>query len=546
MFYSKNPYFQKGEKFSSSKYGIYLVTRLTGYTIQQVKDLIDRSSNATTTNRTNVGTFVLDVDPSKDNNLGYKPMNDYMRTASKTLKARGYNVILDQTSTFLTNEKNVLGYYSWGSNDCCDLNHGIPGNTYVNGAIGGTAVSSSARSFTVGTVYGQSLSADLIKEGISGMSGSVNEPYVPGLMHPDVLFDRYTDGYNLADSYGMATPSLSWKEAVVGDPKMIIVPFLSFDISSPVDNIILTSTTPAFTWSVPTSYNGISKYQLYVDGVLAKDNITSNSTTLSSPLSVGSHTWYVRAVDTQNKIATSTSTYTLNVIPNYVQGNTFYVDNVLGNDNNAGSQTNPWKTVTKAAKTAQAGNTVIIMKNAGVPYRGNLTPLNSGNLTDGNIIFKGQSSSSKPEIWGSDDVSQSTVGGWTMHTGGATNTYQKSFATSTNVVAVGPSISNLTKKIKGNSINALNAGKWYWASSVLYYRLALGESISTLHIEAGDRNYGVGDAVSSKITYKNLIVKYANTFSKNPNLVFPIGDNIASPSSDFRWTDAMFKQFIRG
>ena len=47
----------------------------------------------------------------------------------------------------------------------------------------------------------------------------------------------------------------------------------SFDISSPADNII-TSTTPTFTWESADSYFNISKYQLFIDGVLDTDNIS--------------------------------------------------------------------------------------------------------------------------------------------------------------------------------------------------------------------------------------------------------------------------------
>jgi len=37
-----------------------------------------------------------------------------------------------------------------------------------------------------------------------------------------VLFDRYTNGYNLAESYYMASRSLSWMDVVVGDPKTTV------------------------------------------------------------------------------------------------------------------------------------------------------------------------------------------------------------------------------------------------------------------------------------------------------------------------------------
>ena len=37
-----------------------------------------------------------------------------------------------------------------------------------------------------------------------------------------VLFDRYTSNYNLAESFYMASRSLSWMDVVIGDPKASI------------------------------------------------------------------------------------------------------------------------------------------------------------------------------------------------------------------------------------------------------------------------------------------------------------------------------------
>ncbi|HQU07636.1 MAG TPA: TIGR03790 family protein, partial [Candidatus Paceibacterota bacterium] len=154
-----NPYFYNSYAnqgpFSSTKYGFYLVTRLTGYTIPDVEHMIDHSGNATTTTQ---GTFVLDSNPTKTGAYAY--INNSIINAAAPLQAAGFNVNLDQTTTYLTYQKNVLGYYSWGSNDdYATTTNSIPHNTYVNGAIGDTAVSSSGRTFTWPPIYGQSLIA---------------------------------------------------------------------------------------------------------------------------------------------------------------------------------------------------------------------------------------------------------------------------------------------------------------------------------------------------------------------------------------------------
>ncbi len=497
-------YYNTNTQFSNTSYGNYLATRLTGYTIQQVEDLIDRSTIATTIDS---GIFVLDVDTNRDNPT-YQNVNDWMRTAGPLLSAKGYSVTLDETTTYLTNQTNVLGYYSWGSNDCCDVNNGIPGNTYVNGAIGETAVSTSARSFAYPPTYGQSLVADWIAEGISGMSGYVYEPYTTALAHADILFDRYTSGYTLADSFGMASYALSWQQVVVGDPKTIIVKRpLPFSLSSPTDNDITSSVSPTFSWSAATSYNTISKYQLFIDGALHTDDIAGISTIPSSDLSSGTHTWHIKAFDTQNATTTSTETHTLNIIPGYSAGShTFYVNNVAGDDAGPGSQASPYATIGKATALATAGDTITIIKNNNQPYRKTVTPTNAG-TSDARIIIQGVDENSKPEIWGSDDVS----GGWSAYGGGNPDTFQKTVPTEPKVVAAGSSITNLQNKTLGISQDVLSEGEWFWATSTLYYRPTVSENIATLHIESGARASSISSTAQRYITFKNMNARFANT-----------------------------------
>ncbi|HEC30539.1 MAG TPA: hypothetical protein ENI66_00805, partial [Candidatus Yonathbacteria bacterium] len=187
----------------------------------------------------------------------------------------------------------------------------------------------------------------------------------------------------------------------------------SFDISSPADNAIAT-TSPTFTWETADSFFDISKYQLFVDGSLDTDNIASTtlSASPSTTLSEGAHTWYVKAINGSSNATSSVSIRTINMVSSYIPSYTWYVDNVLGNDSNKGSSALPWSTISKASVTAQPGNTVVVIKNDGSPYREVIAPV-SGNTTDGNIVFRGVDVNSKPEIWGSDNVAQSVVGGWT-------------------------------------------------------------------------------------------------------------------------------------
>ena len=101
------------ESFSRSKYGFSLVTRLTGYSVDTALGLIDKA-NSSLGQR---GQFVLDLATNR-NGSGYKYWNDDLYAANTSLNGSlGLPVTFNQNSTFLTNQSNVIGYASWGSND---------------------------------------------------------------------------------------------------------------------------------------------------------------------------------------------------------------------------------------------------------------------------------------------------------------------------------------------------------------------------------------------------------------------------------------------
>jgi uncharacterized protein (TIGR03790 family) len=216
-----SPYYYQSAPFSRSQYGIYLVTRLDAYTLDQVFQMIDRSGPATRVSR--ASQFVLDEDPSWNATL--PSLNNNLKTTRSALENKGETVCFDSTGVFLTNRTNVIGYASWGSNDdsaSAYSQYAIPHNTWVDGAIAETYVSTSGRTFQAPPEYGQSLVADLIAEGASGAKGYVYEPFSSAMALTQVLFDRYTSGYNMAESYSMATRYFSWMGVLVGDPKTSI------------------------------------------------------------------------------------------------------------------------------------------------------------------------------------------------------------------------------------------------------------------------------------------------------------------------------------
>ncbi|MEX0968706.1 MAG: TIGR03790 family protein [Bacteroidia bacterium] len=224
----QNPYFQKNEHFTRNKFGVFLVTRLDGYTQQDVFRLVDNGGPSQAVNRDSA-TFVLDQAP-KWNTAGqsYQQLNQRLGQVATVLKANNWETLLNDDTVFVTGQRNVLGYASWGSND--QDAHAVttwarPGNIWAKGSIAETYVSTSGRSFESSNTIGwQSRIADLVEEGVSAVKGYVYEPFSFALADVSVLFSRYTDEdadepYNMAESFGMASAVLSWMDVVIGDPK---------------------------------------------------------------------------------------------------------------------------------------------------------------------------------------------------------------------------------------------------------------------------------------------------------------------------------------
>jgi uncharacterized protein (TIGR03790 family) len=227
-----NPYYaadhplETARRFSRADQDIYLVTRLDGFTVDDALALIGRASKATA-----VGKVVLDQKAGLSDTGG----DQWLKAAADWMTAHGFGdrLVLESTTRSTSGEPEVIAYYSWGSNDPAitsrHLNLG-----FVPGAIAGQFVSTDARTFhepradwKLGTwadrasYYAgspQSLVGDLIRDGVTGASAYVAEPYLDATVRPNLLFPAYLSGFNLAESFYLAMPSLSWQGVVLGDP----------------------------------------------------------------------------------------------------------------------------------------------------------------------------------------------------------------------------------------------------------------------------------------------------------------------------------------
>jgi len=222
-----NPYFlgekntKDAQRFSRQTSDLYLVTRLDGFTVDDVIKLIDRGAAPA-----QAGEIVLDqkatgVDRGGDAWLGEAASRIAMQAPTAAVQ-------LESTRALASGNGPVLGYFSWGSNDPANQRRQM-GLAFANGAIGGLFVSTDGRTFREppagwqpaiagSATGGQSLAADLVREGITGVSANVAEPFLDAIVRPQILFPAYLSGFNLAESFYLAMPYLSWQEVVIGDP----------------------------------------------------------------------------------------------------------------------------------------------------------------------------------------------------------------------------------------------------------------------------------------------------------------------------------------
>ena len=225
-----NPYYlgarEIGEArpFSHREHDIYLVTRIDAFTVDQALAVIDRAQAPVADGR-----IVL------DQRGGAGSGDQWLEKAATRLADQGQQsrVVLETTAKPARDEEPVLGYYSWGASDPANRVRSV-GMGFAPGSIAASLASFDARTFrqppddwrptalpdkaTWFEGSGDALIGDLIRDGVTGVSGQVGEAYMLGAVRPEILFPAYLAGFNLAEAFYLAVPTLSWQTVVVGDP----------------------------------------------------------------------------------------------------------------------------------------------------------------------------------------------------------------------------------------------------------------------------------------------------------------------------------------
>jgi len=204
----------------------YIVTRLTGYTYEEVTGLIDRCLDPYTGDDV---WHILDGDPD----IGY----DYMDQAGPLMVAAGLNVYYDDTNTFVTAA--TIDDLSISDHVMTYTGHGIhhspnPGTWYIiddlqfsypNGALFNSYESYNGTTFTWESHSSHGMVGDFIRMGGCGGIGHVYEPYSDGVGDERAIARWYERGYNLAEAQYLGLRYVSWTEVVAGEPLCRIAPW---------------------------------------------------------------------------------------------------------------------------------------------------------------------------------------------------------------------------------------------------------------------------------------------------------------------------------
>jgi hypothetical protein len=275
-----NTFWKSNVPFSHATFGGYIVSRLDGYTVDDALRLTTNSLKAEfnlLNNLSNSGSVLLDAYagfglPNRSfqpwsllpNNYNFgdtieiiseSPYGDFnadMDLADSILDARNIASFYENTSAFVGFNDSLNGYVSYGSNDGSYSAATYLGLDFYPGAVGETGVSTGGRTF-LPTTGGQSLIVDLISQGITGIKGYTDEPLLQALASPSILFDRYTKGWTMGESYFAASRMVGWMDILIGDPICIAYSDLNASLT------ILNSEKIVFPNPV-SSYFSVSKH----------------------------------------------------------------------------------------------------------------------------------------------------------------------------------------------------------------------------------------------------------------------------------------------
>jgi uncharacterized protein (TIGR03790 family) len=211
----KNPYQNSGKAFTHGEafedLQLYLVTFLIGYTEEDAKRLVDLSLESD--GKPVQGDFLFQDarGPASGRNAQYA-------SAIQRLKEKEFEVEHHPAGPdVIKDRKGIMGYMSGGSYSALKR-EGIGSLRFHPGALVDMLESFGAVPENFEPRKKKQVPVTwFVEAGATGVHGAVAEPYAHTF--PDtLLFERYTQGFNLAEAYYQSLPFLYWMNMVIGDP----------------------------------------------------------------------------------------------------------------------------------------------------------------------------------------------------------------------------------------------------------------------------------------------------------------------------------------
>ncbi|HHG84466.1 MAG TPA: TIGR03790 family protein, partial [Bacteroidetes bacterium] len=210
-----NSYYNSNIHFDRSVAGIFLVSRLDGFTETQVRALIDHSGPEYYFYAPHAA-IVLDYSQASANS---QPVfQSSQNSISTSLQPTGLLVYNDSdNTTFLTNFTEVIAY----SGIHFAPNSIQPNFRWSPGSIAHLLVSRA----TFSPISNEdSLVGKVIEEGVSTLAGYTSASFFGTSTKGEIFFSSYFDTtqsqrYNAAEAYYLASPQLSQQNILIGDPK---------------------------------------------------------------------------------------------------------------------------------------------------------------------------------------------------------------------------------------------------------------------------------------------------------------------------------------
>ena len=205
-----HPYYKSGKHFDGT-YGIYLVSRIDGPTVEIAKSLVDKALVAEKSISARSGAAYFAANGGWES--GYRELAETRKIAAelkiKTIYRKG---------EFEENElpDDALWYFT-----IRHLYKNPKKGSWQPGAVGYHLTSNSFYKIRKGTWDPKMKSwvEGLLEHGITATLGAVIEPYLQGYTKPDLFFNSFWSGeFNFAESFMMATPTVQWAMSAVGDP----------------------------------------------------------------------------------------------------------------------------------------------------------------------------------------------------------------------------------------------------------------------------------------------------------------------------------------